>query len=209
MQQQSDAWFAARIGRATASRFSDVLATLKSGGEAAVRRDYRAQLVCERLTGKKEDGFTNRAMLVGVELEPDARMFYEAKTRNLVDEIGFVEIAGLKAGASPDGLIGESGCLEIKCPGAATHINYLRLPEGKAPAEYVAQIQGQLWATGRDWCDFVSYNPGFPAALQLSIRRVIRDDEYIAALAIAVAKFLGEVDAEEAELRAMMEKVAA
>jgi len=85
----------------------------------------------------------------------------------------------------------------------------IRLPEGKAPTEYVAQIQGQLWATGRDWCDFVSYNPGFPPALQLSIRRVIRDEEYIAALAIAVTKFLIEVDAEEAELRAMMGKVAA
>lgn len=209
MLQQTDEWFAKRLGRATASRFADVQATLKSGGEAAARRDYRAQLVCERLTGKKEDGFTNRAMLVGIELEPDARMFYEAKTRNLVDEVDFVPVAGLMAGASPDGLIGEDGCLEIKCPGAATHINYLRLADGKAPSEYVAQIQGQMWATGRNWCDFVSYNPGFPPALQLSIRRVVRDDAYIDKLRAAVTVFLQEVDAEESELRDMMEGVAA
>lgn len=203
--QQTDEWFAARLGRATASRFADVIATLKSGAESAERRKYRAQLVCERLTGKKKDGFTNKAMQVGIELEPDARMFYEAKTRNLVDEVGFIQIDGLMAGASPDGLIGDDGCLEIKCPEEQTHMGYLRLPQGKAPAEYVAQIQGQMWATGRAWCDFVSYNPSMPQGLQLCIRRVVRDDEFINKLHVAVVAFLAEVDAEEIEFKNMLE----
>lgn len=205
MLQQNDEWFAARLGRATASRFADVMSTLKSGAESAERRKYRAQLVCERLTGKKKDGFANKAMQVGIELEPDARMFYEAKTRNLVDEVGFIQIDGLMAGASPDGLIGDDGCLEIKCPEEQTHMGYLRLPQGKAPAEYVAQIQGQMWATGRKWCDFVSYNPSMPQGLQLCIRRVVRDDEYINKLHVAVCAFLAEVDAEEIEFKNMLE----
>lgn len=204
MKQGSEEWFAARLGRATASRFADVMSTLKSGAESSERRNYRAQLVCERLTGKKAESFSNRAMLVGTEREPDARLMYEAETGALVQSAEFMPISGLMAGASPDGLIGTDGALEIKCPQQAAHMTYLRLPDGKAPAEYVAQVQGQLWITGRAWADFVSYNPDFPDELQLVIRRVPRDNEYISKLSVAITSFLETVDAEEAEMRALM-----
>lgn len=208
MQQRSDEWFAARCGKATASRFADVMATVKTG-ESADRRNYRAQLVCERLTGKPAETFTNRSMQIGTEREPDARVMYEATTGECVNEADFVLIEGLRAGASPDGLIGDDGLIEIKCPNPATHIDYLRLPDGECPRAYFWQVQGQMLATGRQWCDFVSYHPEFPGELQIVVRRVQRDKSALAKLVMGLGKFLEEVDAEEAELRAMMTKVAA
>ena len=119
-------------------------------------------LLCERLTGKPVETYSNRAMLVGTEREPDARALYQVRTRRLVDEARFVRIEGMAAGASPDGLVGDDGLLEIKCPNPATHIDYLRLPVGECPKAYFWQVQGQMLATGRAWCDFVSYHPEFP-----------------------------------------------
>lgn len=194
IQQGSPEWFAARCGKATASRFSDVLAKLKSGGESASRKNYRARLVVERLTGKPLETFSNAAMQQGVEREPLARMAYEAETGNLVEEVGFFQHPAMDAGASPDGLVNADGMLEIKCPQLATHLEYLNLPA--EPAEYTAQIQGQLWICGRDWTDFVSFNPDFPEHLQLIVRRIHRDDAYIAKLAAEVALFLDEVETE-------------
>lgn len=194
MDQRSPEWFAARLGKATASNFADVLAKLKSGGEAAGRRNYRARLVVERLTGKPLDSFSSPAMQQGVDREPLARLAYEAETGNVVEEVGFIEHPKLQAGASPDGLVDAAGCLEIKCPTLATHLDYLKL-DGEPP-EYTAQIQGQLWICGRDWCDFVSFNPDFPEHLQLIVRRIQRDEAYIAKLAGEVAQFLDEVEAE-------------
>lgn len=194
IQQGSPEWFAARCGKATASRFSDVLAKLKSGGESASRKNYRARLVVERLTGKPLETFSNAAMQQGVEREPLARMAYEAETGNLVDEVGFFQHPAMDAGASPDGLVNADGMLEIKCPQLATHLEYLNLPA--EPSEYTAQIQGQLWICGRDWTDFVSFNPDFPEHLQLIVRRIQRDDAYIAKLAAEVALFLDEVETE-------------
>lgn len=193
MQQQTPEWFAARCGKATASRFKDILAKIKSG-EAADRRNYRAELVCERLTGKADAGFTNAAMAWGTEQEPFARIAYMAKTGNIVEEIGFVAHPTLAAGASPDGLIGEDGGLEIKCPNKATHLATLR--SQSVPPEHMPQVQGAMWITGRKWWDFVSYHPEFPEGLQLFVKRVERDNDYIASLETEVSTFLAEVEAD-------------
>mgnify|MGYP000022285087 CR=1 FL=1 len=201
IEQGTDAWRQQRCGLATASRFADVMATVKSGGEAADRRNYRAQLLCERLTGKPAETFTNRAMLVGTEREPDARALYQVRTRRLVDEAGFVLIEGLRAGASPDGLIGDDGLIEIKCPNPATHIDYLRLPDGECPRAYFWQVQGQMLATGRQWCDFVSFDPRLPVDMQMFIRRVHRDADLIADLEAEVEAFLRELDDKVTRLR--------
>ena len=196
-QQGSPEWFAARLGIASASCFSDILATIKTG-EAAARRNYRAKLVVERLTGKQIPTFETAAMRQGIEREPLARAAYELRSGAWVDEVGFCRHDTLEAGASPDGLIGENGGLEIKCPELATHLSYLRIPG--APAEYIAQIQGCMWITGRAWWDFASFNPDFPPNLQLTVRRIVRDERYIAALALAVELFMAEVREEESAL---------
>lgn len=194
--QGSAEWLAARCGVPSASRFGDIMATGRSGAEAASRRNYRADLVVERLTGKALEGFQSAAMKQGTEREPFARMAYEAHSGAIVEEVGFCRHDEIDAGASPDGLIDADGGLEIKCPERATHLAYLSLPEGCAPAEYEWQVQGGLWITGRAWWDFVSFNPDFPAHLQLVVRRVRRDDKAIARLDAEVRKFLGEVHAE-------------
>lgn len=188
--QGSEEWRLARCGVASASRFADVMATVKSG-EAADRRNYRADLVVERLTGKPLDYFTTAAMRQGVEREPFARMAYEARTGAIVQEVGFCLHDTLLAGASPDGLIGKDGGLEIKSPERPAHLRYLQ--QKAEPAEYTWQIQGGMWITRRLWWDFVSYNPDFPEHLQLIIRRIKRDEEKIATLAAAVEKFMEEV----------------
>jgi hypothetical protein len=201
MIQGDAAWFAVRCGRATASCFADVLATIKTG-EAAARRNYKAQLVCERLTGIVAESYTNAAMAWGTEQEPAARAAYEAMTGNLVEQVAFVPHTELMAGASPDGLIDDDGGLEIKCPNSAQHIDALL--KGMPP-EHIPQIQGCMWLTGRKWWDFVSFDPRLRGKLQLHIQRIERDDIYIAKLALAVGVFLGEVD----DLVAQLEKKAA
>lgn len=197
MDQRSPEWFAARLGRATASRFGSILSTIKSG-EAADRRNYRADLVCERLTGRSDAGYTNAAMQWGTEQEPFARIAYIAKTGLMVDEVGFLAHPSLMAGASPDGLIGDEGGLEIKCPNKATHLATLKAQ--KMPPEHMPQVQGCMWISGRKWWDFVSYHPEFPDALQLFIQRIHRDDAYIRDLEDKVTAFLAEVDAEVEQL---------
>lgn len=186
-------WLATRCGVATASRFGSVMATIKSG-EAAERRNYRTDLVVERLTGRPLDCFQTQAMKQGIEREPIARQAYESLTGNLVEQVGFCRHDTLDAGASPDGLIDEEGGLEIKCPERSAHLRYLQA-EGEPP-EYTWQIQGGMWITGREWWDFVSFNPDFPEDLQLIARRIKRNDEAIKKLAGEVERFLAEVDAE-------------
>ena len=190
MIQGSPEWFAARCGRATASRFADVLAKIKSG-EAAGRRNYKAQLVAERLTGVPAESYTNAAMTWGTDNEPFARAAYEAQTGNLVEQIAFIPHAELMAGASPDGLIDADGGIEIKCPNTATHIDALL--KGM-PADHIPQIQGCMWLSGRQWWDFVSFDPRMPERLQLYVQRVPRDEAYITQLAAEVIVFLKEVD---------------
>jgi putative phage-type endonuclease len=191
--QGSPEWLASRSGVASASRFAAVMATIKTG-EAAERRNYRTDLVVERLTGKPLDSFTTKAMLQGIEREPEARLAYESRTGNLVEQVGFCRHDVLLAGASPDGLIDDDGGLEIKCPERSAHLRYLQ--QDMEPPEYTWQIQGGMWITGRAWWDFVSYNPDFPEHLQLIVRRIQRNDEAIKKLATEVERFLGEVAAE-------------
>lgn len=191
--QGSPEWFAARCGVASASKFACIMAKIKTG-EAAERRNYRTDLVVEKLTGKPLDSFTTPAMKQGIEREPFARMAYEARTGLIVDEVGFCRHDTLDAGASPDGLIGADGGLEIKCPERSAHMRYLQ--QDAEPAEYTWQIQGGLWVTGREWWDFVSYNPDFPESLQLVIRRIKRNGDAIAKLAEEVEAFMQEVEQE-------------
>lgn len=201
MQQRTPEWYAARCGRATASRFSDLLATIKTG-EAASRRNYRAQLVCERLTATPAESFTTVAMQFGTDQEPFARMAYEAHSGNIVEEIGFITHPEQLIGCSPDGIIGDNGGVEIKVPNTAQHIDTIL--KGMPP-EHIPQIQGCMWLSGRQWWDFISYDPRMPEKLQLYVQRIERDDIYIAKLALAVSLFLGEVD----ELVSQLEQKAA
>ena len=192
MDQGSEEWFTIRIGKVTASRVADVIAKTKSGYSAS-RDNYMAQLVCERLTGQKAEGFTNAAMQHGTETEPLARAAYEALKDVLVDEVGFVPHPSIQmAGASPDGLVGDDGLIEIKCPNTATHIDTL-LSE-TVPTKYYTQMQFQLACTGREWCDFVSFDNRLPPELQLFVKRVPRDETYIRLMEAEIVLFISELD---------------
>ena len=191
MDQRTDEWFAARIGKVTASRVADVIAKTKSGYGAG-RANYLADLVVERLTGQKAQGFSNAAMEWGTQTEPQARAAYSAKTGILVEEVGFIDHPTVAmSGASPDGFA-EEGLIEVKCPNTATHLEYVlaELP----PLKYFTQMQWQMACTGRPWCDFVSFDPRLPERLQLLVVRVPRDDNYIKMLEQEVIVFLQELD---------------
>jgi putative phage-type endonuclease len=192
MEQGTEEWFNIRIGKVTASRVADVLAKTKTG-YSTTRDNYMAQLVCERLTGQKGESFTNAAIQHGIETEAYARAAYEALKDVLVDEVGFVSHPTIEmSGASPDGLVGEDGLIEIKCPNTATHIETL-LSES-VPNKYYTQMQFQLACTGRKWCDFVSFDNRLPKELQVFVKRVPRDDVYIRLIEDEIVKFLGELD---------------
>lgn len=198
--QRSPEWFAARLGIATGSRASDILAKVKSG-EAACRRNYRAQLVAERLTGApQEDAYVNDDMQRGIDLEATARMAYEAASGVVAEETGFLLADDMPAGCSLDGSVdGFAGIVEIKCPRVANHIEYLRA--GKLPAKYVPQVTHNLLISGAQWCDFVSYCPALPPHLHLFTVRVDRDEKAVKAYEEELLAFLAEVEAETEELR--------
>ena len=188
--QRTDAWMQQRLGKVTASRVADVLAKIKTG-ESASRKNYKMELVVQRLTGKQGESFTNAAMEWGTEQEPFARMAYEAHTGTFVKEEGFVDHPTIEGfGCSPDGLVGD-GLIEIKCPNTANHIETVL--ENKAPSKYIPQMQAQMACTGAKWCDFVSFDPRLPEDLQLFVVRVERDQEYIDAMEVEVKQFLSEV----------------
>ena len=190
MEQRTEEWFAARLGKVTASRVADVLAKIKSG-ESASRKNYKMELVVQRLTNKVGESFTNAAMEWGTEQEPFARMAYEAHTGTFVKEEGFVDHPTIEGfGCSPDGIVGE-GLIEIKCPNTANHIETVL--ENKVPSKYIPQMQCQMACTGAKWCDFVSFDPRVPEDLQLFVVRVERDQEYIDAMEVEVKQFLSEV----------------
>ena len=190
MEQRTEEWFSARLGKVTASRVADVLAKIKSG-ESASRKNYKMELVVQRLTGKPQESFTNAAMEWGTEQEPFARMAYEAHTGTFVKEEGFVDHPTIEGfGCSPDGLVGD-GLIEIKCPNTANHIETVL--ENKAPSKYIPQMQCQMACTGAKWCDFVSFDPRVPEDLQLFVVRVERDQEYIDSMEVEVKQFLSEV----------------
>lgn len=199
IQQGTPEWFAARLGRVTASKIADVMAKTKTG-PSATRANYLTELAIQRATGVVEEGFKNDAMMWGTEQEPFARMAYEAATGNLVDQVGFVSHPVIEwSGASPDGLVDVDGLLEIKCPNSRTHWETMK---SKKPAgKYVYQMQWQMACTGRKWCDFVSFDPRMPERSRLFIVRIDRDDEKIAEIEEKVLRFLGEVADEVKQMR--------
>jgi putative phage-type endonuclease len=199
--QGSQAWLQARLGRATASRIADIVAKTKSGWSTS-RDNYMAELVAERLTGVPYEGYTNGAMAWGSQTEPQARAEYAFAADVDVVEVGFVPHPRITmAGASPDGTIGDDGLLEVKCPQTGTHI--ATLLGDPIPAKYLTQMQFQLSCTGRLWCDWVSFDPRLPDYARLFIKRIYRDDEYIAELENEVRIFLIEVDKKTERVRAL------
>lgn len=190
--QGTPEWFAARLGKVSASRVADIIAKTKTGWGAS-RANYAAELVAERLTGTTAEKYSNAAMVWGTETEPRARSMYEFMRDCDVAEVGTVLHPTIDmACASPDGLVGEDGLVEIKCPNTATHIETLL--GTTIPLKYVTQMQWQMACTGRKWCDFVSFDPRMPGDMQILITRVARDEAMIASLEQAVVAFLAEVD---------------
>ena len=193
IEQRTDEWQQVRCGKITASRMAAVMNVLKNGTAGAERRKYIGELICERLTGEPTPHFQNAAMQHGTETEPLARQAYELETGNLVDEVGFYEHPTIpNAGASPDGLIGDDGLIEIKAPETYTHIETLRT--GEIKQDYLYQMQWQMECTGRKWCDFVSFDNRLPEKLQIKIIRVKRDDELIAKMKKQVEAVNSAVD---------------
>lgn len=198
IEQGSAEWFALRCGKVTASRVSDVVAKTRSG-PAASRANYLAQLVAERLTGNIAETYSNAVMQWGTDQEPEARTAYEFLRNAAVEQVGFVGHPTISmSGASPDGLVGADGLVEIKCPNTATHIETLL---GQSiPGKYETQMLWQMACTGRAWCDFVSYDPRLPESMQLFVQRLDRNDTRISELEAEVVTFLAELDTTVAAL---------
>lgn len=197
-EQGSPEWFAARLGKASASRMADITARTKTGWGAS-RANYAAELVAERLTGATAEKYSNDAMRWGTECEPQARAMYEFMTGQDVKQVGVVLHPTIDmACASPDGLVGDKGLIEIKCPNTATHINTLKGVE--IDGKYIKQMMWQMICTGREWCDFVSFDPRMPPEMQIFIKRVPADGILMSVLETECATFLGEVDATVTEL---------
>lgn len=191
-EQGSIEWLMARVGRVTASNFKHVMDVLKNGKPSAKREGYLYDVVIERLTGKPTERYVNDAMLHGTEMEPLARMAYEARTGSIVTEVGLIHHPTLEGvSGSPDGLLDDDGIIEIKAPTSRTHIETMLSGE----CEHQAQIQGLLWILGRQYCDFISFDNRLPEPLQMHIQRVERDDAYIETLSAGVIAFLAEVQA--------------
>lgn len=200
MKQHTDEWFQARLGRATASNAEHWMSELRGGGVPAGRKVYLATLVLQRINRVAMPGYQSHAMQYGIEMEPEARAAYAFEANVDVVEVGFISHPRIKmAGASPDGLIGDDGLLEIKCPQPHTHLDTLL--RGTIHQRYLYQMQFQLACTGRAWCDFVSYDRNYPEPMQMAIIRVPRDADVIMKLEHEVQRFLGEVDDTVAALR--------
>lgn len=199
--QGTPEWHACRLGRLTGSRVAEAFATRKDKTEAAGRRNTRIQLVLERLTGKPQDETPRTAdMERGSNLEWLARAAYEAQRACFVEQVGFIAHDTLMAGTSPDGLMSGGG-LELKCPKAATHLDYVR---GGLPNEYFLQCVHGLWLTGLAWWDFASFHPEFPEPLQLKVTRIYAKDVDLKAHDLNVSLFLSEVEKEEAAVRELI-----
>jgi putative phage-type endonuclease len=205
--QGSPEWFAIRLGKVTASRVADVTRRTKTGFSTS-RANYMAELIAERLTGETAPAFTNAAMQWGTDKEPDAKAAYEFRMDAEIAPVGFVihpDIAD--SGASPDGYVGSDGMVEIKCPNTATHLETLL--GQPIDGDYIKQMQWQMACSGRQWCDFVSFDPRMPEALRLRCQRVERDDKTIADLEKDVRGFLDEMAQKLAKLIALNQREAA
>jgi putative phage-type endonuclease len=199
MEQGTDAWFQARIGKVTASRVTNIMAKTKSGYSTS-RQNYMMELLCQRLTGAREEGFTNAAMQRGIDMEPIARGRYEIESDVIVAEIGLVDHPSIENfAASPDGLVGDKGMLEIKCPNTATHIDFIK--SGKIPSKYQTQMTVQMMCAERDWCDFVSFDDRLPENLQYKCVRFNLDAQKSEETLIEVKSFLAELNALVKELQ--------
>ena len=194
IEQGSSAWHELRHGWITASKFKDVL----SSGAGKTRKSYMLQLASEIMTDMRAESFTNEYMEWGTETEPQARSMYELASGNAVDQVTFIKQGEIKAGCSPDGLIGDIGMIEIKCPKSSTQVETFL--SGKMPAIHKAQVQGQLWVAQREWCDFVSFDPRINGSASYMCVRINRDEEYIKDLSEKVKTF-------ESELLEMVEKL--
>jgi len=184
-----------------------MMARTKSGWGAS-RANYAAELLAERLTGIVAEGFTNVAMKWGTETEPQARAAYEFYTDQKVEQVGFVIHPRIEmAGASPDGLVGDIGLVEIKCPNTGTHIETLL--GAPIPEKYIKQMQWQMACTERQFCEFVSFDPRLPANMQIAINRIWRDEDTIREIETAVSAFLAEIDATYSALTEKYGKAAA
>ena len=191
IEQRSEEWFKARLGKVTASSVADVLAKTKTGVSAS-RGNYLIKLAIQRVTGQIEESYTNEAMQWGIDNEDQARVAYEVASGNFVDQVGFVDHEIIDwFGCSPDGLVNNDGLVEIKCPNSATHWEYFKTKE--VPKKYFIQMQAQMSCTGRKWCDFVSFDPRMPEKSQLLIIRVPRDNTFIDLMETEVMEFLMEV----------------
>lgn len=203
IEQGSPEWLALRCGKVTASRIADIIANGRGGQPSASRANYLAQLVAERLTCTVQESFINDAMRWGTEHEPIARAMYEIRNDVMVDQVDFIDHPAIAmSGASPDGLVGPDGLVEFKCPSTATHIETLL--GGSIPGKYLYQMHWQMACTGRQWCDFVSFDPRMPDELQLFVQRVERPD--LTALEAAVSAFLEEVSSTVIQLEEMRNK---
>lgn len=194
VDQGTEEWHKLRFGWITASKFKDVIA----GGAGKTRKSYMYQLASEILTEERAESYSNEYMEWGTQTEPQARAMYEFESGNTVDQVTFIRHGELKAGCSPDGLIGDDGLIEIKCPKTSTQIETFL--SRKMPTIHNAQVQGQLWISEREWTDFVSFDPRINGASSYFCTRVYRDEKYISELAEKVKAF-------EIELLEMLEKL--
>lgn len=205
--QGTPEWFAARLGKVTASRVADVIAKTKTGYSSS-RANYAAELLCERLTKTPAESFCSPAMQWGKDNEALARAAYAMQTGVDVYEVGFIDHPEIAmSGASPDGLVLADGLVEIKAPNTATHLDTLE--SGAIPAKYMTQMQWQMACAGREWCDFVSFDPRLPPDLCLFVKRVERDVSLILDLETEVSAFLDELDRRIAGLTARFAREAA
>jgi putative phage-type endonuclease len=206
-EQGTESWFANRLGKVTASRLADLLAKTKTGYSAS-RANYMTQLVLERITQTRAESYSNAAMQWGTEQEPFARAAYEAHTGQMVEEVGFMPHPEIEAsGASPDGLVGDCGMVEIKCPSSSTALEvWLTHSQGGNPvdAKYYAQMQWQMRCADRQWCDYVVFDPRMPTKAQLFICRVERNADWLKTTEDEIVKFLAEVDAKVVALKSII-----
>lgn len=208
MDQHSSEWFSARLGKVTASKVKDVMSKGRRRAPSATRQNYMMQLLCERLTGKREEGYTSSAMQRGTDLEPVARSAYEIDKGVMTTETGLIlhpKIEGF--GASPDGLVGDRGMLEIKCPNTATHV--FTMQSGRHDPQYEWQMFAQLSCADRDWVDFVSFDDRMPDELQYACFRLERDEARIRLMETEIKLFLEELAELEHEMRERMRSKAA
>lgn len=194
VEQGTPEWHQLRLGKVTASRVADIMAKTKTGPSAS-RNNYLIELALQRVTKALEESYTNSAMEWGIQTEPQARVAYEVKTNNFVDQVAFIDHPTIaNFGCSPDGLVGSDGLIEIKCPNSATHWSYIK--DNAPPNKYFIQMQAQMAVTGAKWCDFVSFDPRMPERSQLLIVNVPRDPEFISSMEEEIKQFLSEVEVE-------------